>query len=86
MCLSIPGGHPNQKWFDETDWSLEDLSQVTAYDLSKTKAEKAAWKFVDDLKKRGRHLELVAINPALVFGPIIHGHDFASGDVNFDEP
>ncbi len=51
----------------EDDWS--DIANCTPYEKSKTLAERAAWKFVDELPEQ-RHLELVAINPGLVVGPL----------------
>ena len=56
-----PGGHT------EEDWSV--VENCTPYEKSKTLSERAAWKFVDDLPEQ-RRLELVAINPGLVIGPL----------------
>ncbi|KAL3529915.1 hypothetical protein ACH5RR_009237 [Cinchona calisaya] len=53
---------------DETWWSLPDLCKEMKlwYVLSKTLAEDAAWKFV---KEKG--IDMVAINPAMVIGPLL---------------
>lgn len=67
-------GHPagHRRPFDETDWS--DVSgKVWPYQKSKTMAEKAAWAFIE---KEGRGLELSAVNPVAVMGPVL-GPDFS---------
>ncbi|KAL3647554.1 hypothetical protein CASFOL_008522 [Castilleja foliolosa] len=53
---------------DETWWSDPDFCRQIQqwYVLSKTFAEDAAWKFV-----REKGIEMVAINPALVIGPLL---------------
>jgi len=54
--------------FDETDWS--DVSgDVWAYQKSKTLAERAAWEFIQSAQGQG--LELAAINPVAVLGPVL---------------
>jgi dihydroflavonol-4-reductase len=58
--------------FDETDWS--DLTgNVAPYQKSKTLAEKAAWEFI---AREGNGLELTAINPVAVYGPVL-GADYS---------
>ncbi|KAJ5938589.1 hypothetical protein N7466_001723 [Penicillium verhagenii] len=63
--------HP--KIYSEKDWNpvtweeAQDHSQV--YRASKTFAEKAAWKFVEEEKP---NFDIVTINPPLVFGPIVN--------------
>lgn len=54
--------------FDENDWSITD--DLYPYEKSKTIAERAAWDFVNGLPE-DRKLELVAINPGLVLGPVL---------------
>ncbi|KAL3529911.1 hypothetical protein ACH5RR_009233 [Cinchona calisaya] len=53
---------------DETWWSLPDLCKEMKlwYVLSKTLAEDAAWKFVTE-----KGIDMVAINPAMVIGPLL---------------
>ena len=65
--------------FDERDWSkLGD--EVGAYEKSKTIAERAAWDLVEGFPA-GQRVELVALNPGLVLGPVL-GADFStSGEV-----
>ena len=60
--------------FTEKSWNpakLEDIhsSKPTAYRVSKTLAEKAAWEFVE---KEKPGFDLVTICPPLVLGPVVH--------------
>ncbi|MBP2558194.1 dihydroflavonol-4-reductase [Neorhizobium galegae] len=58
--------------FDETDWS--DLNgDVAPYQKSKTLAERAAWDFI---AREGHGLELAAVNPVAVYGPVL-GADYS---------
>ncbi len=50
---------------DESHWTTADAPFVTAYEASKTLAERAAWDFV----KANPDIRLTAINPGLVLGP-----------------
>lgn len=70
---AICAGHKNmQRPFDEGDWS--DLSgQVWPYQKSKTLAERAAWDFI---AREGDGLELAAVNPVAVAGPVL-GADYS---------
>jgi len=67
-------GHPDRDApFDETSWT--DVSaRVSAYVKSKTIAEKAAWDF---MAADGGDMELAAVNPVAVLGPVM-GADYAS--------
>ncbi|KAF8321476.1 uncharacterized protein EI90DRAFT_3157885 [Cantharellus anzutake] len=66
--------------FTEDDWNSESEKIVEregtnapaghTYRASKTKAEQAAWKFIDENK--GLHFDLTTILPSVVFGPILH--------------
>lgn len=71
---AIAHGHvrDGSKVFDERDWS-DPSQEIGAYEKSKTLAERAAWDFVEKLPM-GRKLELVAINPGYVFGPVLDDH------------
>jgi dihydroflavonol-4-reductase len=61
--------------FTEADWTDEtNRNDTSAYERSKTIAERAAWAWH---KAEGGALELVAINPALVLGPVL-GSDFSA--------
>jgi dihydroflavonol-4-reductase len=52
--------------YDERDWSDPEGPKCTAYSASKTRAERAAWDFVDS---EAPDLRLTAINPGFVLGP-----------------
>jgi len=70
---AIGMGHkPQTKPFSETDWT--DLNgNVAPYQKSKTLSERAAWDFI---AKQGGGLELSAVNPVAVFGPVL-GPDYS---------
>lgn len=61
---AVTSGHGGGGVWTESDWSVVDRSP--AYPKSKTLAERAAWKFA-----REAGLELVAVNPGLVLGPLL---------------
>ncbi|MFN7180816.1 SDR family oxidoreductase [Hyphomonas sp.] len=63
----------------EEHWSREDaVSDTTPYTRSKTIAERAAWNYVNG---EGKGLELTAINPAAVLGPVMSGDFSASVEI-----
>jgi dihydroflavonol-4-reductase len=70
---AICAGHPTlNRPFDETDWS--DLTgRVWPYQKSKTLSERAAWDFI---LHEGGEMELTAINPTAVLGPVL-GADYS---------
>ncbi len=57
---------PAEFSFSEGDWSDPEWPPMSAYLVSKTRAEKAAWEF---MKKHGAEKKLVVVNPGLVLGP-----------------
>lgn len=59
--------------FDETDWT-DTTKEISPYVKSKAIAERAAWDFI---RREGGALELVAINPVGVMGPVL-GPDFSA--------
>jgi dihydroflavonol-4-reductase len=63
------GRETEGKVFTEADWSNLD-TELGAYARSKTVAELAAWEFVDTLPADNK-LELAAINPSYVIGPLL---------------
>jgi dihydroflavonol-4-reductase len=72
---AIGYGHKNtDKVFDETIWSDPNGDDMSAYPKSKTLAERAAWDF---MAREGGALELAAVNPVAVFGPLL-GPDYSS--------
>jgi len=62
------GHKPQQRPFDETDWTDLNGNGVYPYVKSKTLAERAAWDFI---AAEGRGLELSVINPVAVLGPVL---------------
>jgi dihydroflavonol-4-reductase len=58
--------------FDEKDWSNLD-ADVWPYQKSKTLSERAAWAFI---AREGGGLELSAVNPTAVLGPVL-GPDYS---------
>lgn len=59
----------------EDDWSNPDWKPLTAYPVSKTRAEKAAWDYVKTQKLEEK---LTTICPGLVFGPDTYNNSGAS--------
>ena len=71
----IYGRGAREKPFTEEDWTDETNRRDTSpYDRAKTIAERAAWAW---LAAEGGGLELVAVNPGLVLGPVL-GSDFSA--------
>lgn len=71
---AICAGHkPMTRPFNETDWSDLTAKKVWPYQKSKTLAERAAWDFV---AREGGGLELSAVNPTAVLGPVL-GADYS---------
>ncbi len=71
---AICAGHgPMTRPFNETDWSDLTNKNVWPYQKSKTLSERAAWDFVG---REGAGLELCAINPVAVLGPVL-GADYS---------
>lgn len=71
---AICAGHgPMTRPFNETDWSDLTNKNVWPYQKSKTLSERAAWDFVG---REGAGLELSAINPVAVLGPVL-GADYS---------
>jgi nucleoside-diphosphate-sugar epimerase len=54
--------------FTAEDWTNPEGPEVNAYLESKTRAEQAAWELA---AARGRTKDLVAINPANIYGPLL---------------
>lgn len=59
-------GRGKEKTYGETDWSDPDWRPLSAYPVSKTRAELSAWAYAD---AQGFHEKLVTVNPGLVLGP-----------------
>ena len=71
--VAVSAGHEGEnRTFDENDWS--DLRKTqSVYCKSKTLAEHAAWDFIRSADNKSG-MEMVAINPTNVFGPVLDGH------------
>jgi len=76
---------PKDKPADNT-WNEKHFSDsskgphIDAYSRSKSLAEEAAWKFKEE-NKHIHDIEVVVINPLLIFGPAFVGAGFTSGDI-----
>ncbi|MFF0736296.1 NAD-dependent epimerase/dehydratase family protein [Streptomyces chartreusis] len=69
---AIGYGHPPRSTpFTEEDWTNVD-ADIAPYQRSKTLAERAAWQFVQD---EGDGLELTAVHPVGVIGPVLGPDD-----------
>jgi dihydroflavonol-4-reductase len=66
--------------YDESDWS--DLEACSAYDKSKTMAERAAWEFLSSLPEDER-FELVSINPVFILGPSLVPADTSTQAIKY---
>lgn len=77
---AVSGGHPHDdsRVFTEEDWSIVD--RCPPYPKSKTLAERAAWDFVAGLEG-DTPMELCAINPGAVLGPVLNRHYSTSGEI-----
>jgi dihydroflavonol-4-reductase len=71
--VAVSSGHEGEnRTFDENDWS--DLGKThSVYSKSKTLAEHAAWDFIRSAENESG-MEMVALNPPNVFGPVLDGH------------
>lgn len=65
---AISAGRPRDESRTRTEADWSDLDRSAVYAKSKTLAERAAWRFADEHPE----LEVVAINPGLVLGPLHH--------------
>ncbi|MFI6426267.1 NAD-dependent epimerase/dehydratase family protein [Promicromonospora sp. NPDC050880] len=69
---AIGYGHPPRAApFTEQDWTDVD-ADIAPYQRSKALAERAAWQFVEE---EGDGLELAAVHPAAVIGPVLGPDD-----------
>ena len=68
-CVAVNEGHPQDRVFDESTWTNVDHKSVGDYPKSKTLAERAAWKLLEELKPEDNHFKLSTINPVFVVGP-----------------
>src|SRR5258706_2484024 len=77
---AISAGHTGEnRLFDENDWSNIE-NNIGAYSKSKTLAERAAWSFINGPENVNK-LEMVSINPPLIFGPVPNKDFPTSGEM-----
>ena len=66
VAVMAQPGRPREKTYGEDDWSDPDWKPLSAYAVSKTRAELSAWAYAEAQGFRDR---LVTVNPGLVLGP-----------------
>lgn len=78
---AVSAGHDKSggRVFDESDWSDLEKPNVSAYEKSKTLAERAAWDFIATPDARG--MELAVINPGAVLGPALSADTSSSLEI-----
>ncbi len=64
------GRNGENRTFNESDWSIIE-NNIGAYSKSKTLAERAAWDFINGVENTNT-MEMVAINPPLILGPLLN--------------
>ena len=67
---AVAHGQDRDHVLSESDWSNVQSRTLSAYDNSKTQAERAAWEYVASLGADST-MDLVVINPGLVLGPLL---------------
>ncbi len=65
-ATAVTGSQRESRQYSSTDWSDPDDSNLTAYAMSKTRAEREAWAFA-----RERNIHFTSICPGLVLGPAL---------------
>ncbi|SRR5579859_404218 len=82
MTSSVAASSPAQRSpdsaTDESFWTDPNEPGLTAYRLSKTLAERAAWDF---MAKEGGRTELVTVLPTAVLGPVMSAESLGSAQV-----
>lgn len=64
VAMMYRANRPAEVAVHEADWTDAEWGQLSAYIVSKTRAERAAWETMGDDKNR-----LAVVNPGLVLGP-----------------
>lgn len=67
--IAAMAAHMKKGSFNQDSWTDLGDKGLTAYEKSKTIAERIAWSFIEDQKNTDNPLELVVINPGFVMGP-----------------
>ncbi|MFE1591547.1 NAD-dependent epimerase/dehydratase family protein [Nocardia sp. NPDC058705] len=70
---AVAYGHDVDEVRTEDDWSVVD--RVSAYQKSKTLAERAAWDFIESSSTA---TELVVLNPGMILGPLLEARTSTS--------
>ena len=73
------GYNGENRTFNEDDWSLIE-NNIGAYAKSKNLAEREAWNFINGAENIHK-MEMVAINPPLILGPILNKDFPTSGEL-----
>ena len=83
-CAAVLNADPKPRVFDEGSWNALSVREVETrgreaspfdkYRASKTLAERAAWKYVEEHKADVQY-DMVVLNPPFVFGPLLHEVD-----------
>jgi len=75
VAMMGQSGRGDHMLVKEEDWSDPDWKPLTAYPVSKTRAERAVWDYAEAQNLKSR---LTTICPGLVFGPDIYNNGGAS--------
>ena len=78
VAMMYRANRPDQIMVTETDWTDPSWNQLSAYIVSKTRAEKAAWDWADE---KGWKQRLTVVNPGFVLGPTLDDKTGTSLDV-----
>ena len=71
------GGHPEGYRLTDEDWADPDDPALSPYDLSKTLAEREAWR----LSRKPGSPEVVTVLPGAILGPVLTDDLSASADI-----
>lgn len=75
------GHHQRTTPYTEADWSDVTAKKIHPYQKSKTLAEQAAWQFINTA---GQGMELAAVNPVGVMGPVL-ASDYSHSNVQIQQ-
>lgn len=78
VAMMYRANRPENMTVSEADWTDPDWEKLSAYIVSKTRAEKAVWEWADKHEWRQR---LAVVNPGFVLGPALDNRTGTSLDV-----
>lgn len=78
VAMMYRAGRPEVTRVGEGDWTDPEWPPISAYVVSKTRAELAAWSF---MAEHGARERLVVVNPGFVLGPLLDRVSATSVDV-----